>query len=92
MSRPSFGELGGYDPYEILELESGASDAEVRSARKRLLRLYHPDLPTGDIEVIACLCQTVATRCRTVNDGVKQATFSVGRHGRHCARPAPLRG
>ncbi len=49
MSRPSFGELGGQDPYEILELSSGASEAEVRAARKRLLRRYHPDLPTGDL-------------------------------------------
>ncbi len=49
MSRPSFGELGGQDPYEILELPSGASEAEVRAARKRLLRRYHPDLPTGDL-------------------------------------------
>lgn len=49
MSRPSFGELGGQDPYEILELPSGASEAEVRSARKRLLRRYHPDLPSGDL-------------------------------------------
>jgi curved DNA-binding protein CbpA len=49
VSRPSFGELGGQDPYEILELPSGASEAEVRAARKRLLRRYHPDLPAGDL-------------------------------------------
>src|SRR4051794_13715548 len=49
MSRPSFGELAGRDPYEILELASGASDADVRLARKRLLRRYHPDLPSGDL-------------------------------------------
>jgi Domain of unknown function (DUF4190)/DnaJ domain len=49
VSRPSFGELGGQDPYEILELPSGASEAEVRAARKRLLRKYHPDLPSGDL-------------------------------------------
>src|SRR5690242_5301012 len=49
VSRPSFCELGGRDPYEILELPSGASEAEVRAARKRLLRRYHPDLPSGDL-------------------------------------------
>ncbi|MGC9666316.1 DUF4190 domain-containing protein [Planosporangium sp. 12N6] len=49
MSRPSFGELGGQDPYDILELPPDASDADVRAARKRLLRRYHPDLPTGDL-------------------------------------------
>jgi hypothetical protein len=49
VSRPSFGELGGQDPYDILELPRGASDADVRGARKRLLRTYHPDLPGGDL-------------------------------------------
>jgi hypothetical protein len=49
VSRPSFAELGGQDPYDILELPSGASDADVRAARKRLLRTYHPDLPSGDL-------------------------------------------
>src|SRR3954471_6641167 len=49
VSRPSFGELAGQDPYDILELPSGASETEVRAARKRLLRRYHPDLPAGDL-------------------------------------------
>jgi hypothetical protein len=49
VSRPSFGELDGRDPYDILELPPGASDADVRAARKRLLRRYHPDLPSGDL-------------------------------------------
>jgi hypothetical protein len=49
VSQPSFGELDGHDPYDILELPSGASDAEVRTARKRLLRKYHPDVPGGDL-------------------------------------------
>jgi hypothetical protein len=49
VSRPSFGEFGGQDPYAILELPSGASDADIRAARKRLLRKFHPDLPNGDL-------------------------------------------
>jgi hypothetical protein len=49
VSRPSFGELGGQDPYDILELPSGAADDDVRAARRRLLRRYHPDLPSGDL-------------------------------------------
>jgi hypothetical protein len=49
VSQPSFGELDGQDPYEILDLPWGASDGEVRTARKRLLRRYHPDLPSGDL-------------------------------------------
>jgi hypothetical protein len=49
VSQPSFGELDGQDPYDILELPAGAPDADVRAARKRLLRRYHPDLPSGDL-------------------------------------------
>ncbi|NJC68180.1 DUF4190 domain-containing protein [Planosporangium thailandense] len=49
MSQPSFGELDGQDPYEILELPPGAPDADIRAARKRLLRRYHPDMPSGDL-------------------------------------------
>jgi hypothetical protein len=49
VSQPSFGELAGHDPYDVLELPRGASDAEVRAARKRLLRKYHPDVPGGDL-------------------------------------------
>lgn len=49
MSRPSFGELDGQDPYDILELPPTASEADIRAARKRLLRRYHPDMPSGDL-------------------------------------------
>ncbi|GEM_PF-4255874 len=49
MSQPSFGELGGEDPFAILGLARGANDDEVRKARRRLLRQLHPDLPGGDL-------------------------------------------
>jgi hypothetical protein len=49
MSRPSFGELGGEDPFEILGLTPEAGDREIRVARRRLLRRYHPDVPGGDL-------------------------------------------
>ncbi len=47
----------GSDPYEVLGLTSGASDAEVKAAYRRLLRENHPDsviaqgLPEEFIEV-----------------------------------------
>jgi curved DNA-binding protein CbpA len=50
MSHPSFGELGGEDPYAILGLSPRARDDDILRARRRLLRRYHPDLPGGDLE------------------------------------------
>jgi curved DNA-binding protein CbpA len=50
MSHPSFGELGGEDPFAILGLAPGASDDEIRRTRKILLRRHHPDLPGGDLQ------------------------------------------
>ena len=32
------------DPYEVLGVPEGSSDAEVRSAHRRLVRDYHPDV------------------------------------------------
>ena len=31
------------DPYQVLGLNRGASDAEVKSAYRRLAKKYHPD-------------------------------------------------
>jgi curved DNA-binding protein CbpA len=50
MSRPSFGELAGEDPFEILGLSRDAGPDDIRAARRRLLRVHHPDLPTGDLQ------------------------------------------
>ncbi|MFT5679793.1 MAG: hypothetical protein ACI8RZ_000698 [Myxococcota bacterium] len=36
------------DPYALLELEPGASSAEIKKAWKRLARLNHPDLNPND--------------------------------------------
>jgi len=40
--------MPGRDLYEILELQHGASEAEVKKAYKRLARKFHPDLNPGD--------------------------------------------
>ncbi len=34
---------GGVDPYEVLEVEPGASRDEIRRAYRRLANKYHPD-------------------------------------------------
>ncbi len=36
--------ISDIDPYEVLGVPSSASDAEVRSAHRRLVRDYHPDV------------------------------------------------
>jgi curved DNA-binding protein CbpA len=38
------------DPYHVLGVTPGASDAELRSAYRRLVQLYHPDHNGGSVE------------------------------------------
>lgn len=41
-------EYANFDPYEILQVEVGASPAVVKSAYRKLSLIYHPDKKTGD--------------------------------------------
>jgi curved DNA-binding protein CbpA len=36
--------LGSDDPYDILGIKRGATKAEIKSAFKRLAKMWHPDL------------------------------------------------
>ena len=36
------------DPYEVLGLDHGATEAEVRTAYRRLVKKHHPDKTPGD--------------------------------------------
>ena len=44
------------DYYEVLGLQKGASEEEIKKAFKTMARKYHPDLHPGDKE--ACLLYT----------------------------------
>lgn len=37
-----------FDPYELLEIEFGASDKEIKAAYRKMARKHHPDLNPGD--------------------------------------------
>jgi curved DNA-binding protein CbpA len=43
-------EARGRDPYTVLGVKPGASDAEVRAAHRRLVQLHHPDHNAGSAE------------------------------------------
>ena len=38
------------DLYEVLELQKGASEEEIKKAYRRLAKKYHPDLNPGNKE------------------------------------------
>lgn len=41
-------ELSNFDPYEILKIDFGATDAEIKRSYRKLSVIYHPDKETGD--------------------------------------------
>lgn len=41
-------EMSNFDPYEILSIDFGASDAEIKKSYRKLSVIYHPDKETGD--------------------------------------------
>lgn len=41
-------EASNFDPYEILSIDFGATDAEIKKSYRKLSVIYHPDKETGD--------------------------------------------
>jgi hypothetical protein len=74
MSGHSFGELGGEDPYAVLGLMPGAGEDEIRAARRRLLRRYHPDLPGGDLQ----RTQMITAAAYILLDPVRRSAYRDG--------------
>jgi len=66
---------GERDPYEVLDVQRGATLAEIRRAYRRRARVVHPDVPGGSDEDFRRLTRAFATvsdgKSRTVLDAAE---------------------
>lgn len=49
-----------YDPYQILQIDRGASDREIKKAYRKLSLQYHPDKETGDAKMFMKVAKAYA--------------------------------
>lgn len=65
------------DPYQVLGLERGASDEEVKKAYRRLAKKYHPDANPGDAEA-ARKMQEINAAYEQIKNPPKESTYGGG--------------
>ena len=73
MSGWSDGAGGAIDYYAVLELGPGASDAEIRTAFRRLARQYHPDVNPDP--AAAERFRSVVAAYETLSDPARRAAY-----------------
>lgn len=56
-------EFANFDPYEILQVEVGASPAAIKSAYRKLSLIHHPDKESGDETAFMRLSKAYQVRC-----------------------------
>jgi hypothetical protein len=67
-------EKGSRDLYEVLEVASTASDADIRAAFRRLAAAYHPDRNPDDARA-ALMFKRVNAAYQVLSDAEKRATY-----------------
>lgn len=65
------------DPYQILGVEPTASDAEIRSAYRKLAKQFHPDLNPGKPEAEARF-KAIGTAYALLSDAEKRKRYDLG--------------
>lgn len=80
--------LKTFDPYEILQVDSDATDVQIKKAYKKLAKIYHPDLNQGDADAqnkfiilnkaYRCLTdESIMEKCKTFGNPDGQANYQV---------------
>ena len=74
-------EEGGARPYDVLEIDEGATQAEVRRAYRRLSLLLHPDKNRGDEELARRAFADVVAAYEVLGTPDKRQAFDEARNG-----------
>ncbi|HEY2406522.1 MAG TPA: molecular chaperone DnaJ [Polyangiaceae bacterium] len=77
------------DPYEVLGVERNASDADIKSAFRRLAALHHPDKNPGDPHASTRFKEANLAH-QILSDADKRAAFD--RYGEAAFRPGAVPG